>query len=87
MAQIKIYGLHSALQGRRREISDSIHAAVVESLALPPDKRFHRFFALERDDFFFPADRSDNYFILEISLFEGRSAKPKNNSFALFSPL
>ena len=77
MAQIKIYGLQSALQNRQREISDAIHAAVVESLALPQDKRFHRFFALDRDDFFFPADRSDNYLILEISMFEGRSVETK----------
>ncbi len=77
MAQIKIYGLQSALQGRQCEISDAIHGAVVEHLGLPSGKRFHRFFALERDDFFFPADRSDNYLILEISMFEGRSIEIK----------
>ncbi len=88
MAQIKIYGLKSALGGHQREISDAIHAAVVESLAMPLEKRFHRFFALERDEFFFPADRSDNYLILEISLFEGRSVETKKQLIrALFDHL
>jgi len=88
MAQIKIYGLKSALNGRQRDISDAVHTAVVESLALPLEKRFHRFFALERDDFFFPDDRSENYLILEISLFEGRSIETKKQLIrALFGRL
>jgi len=79
VAQIKIYGLKSALAGRQNAISDAIHAAVVEQLALPPEKRFHRFLWLDKEDFFFPADRSDHYLIVEISLFEGRTTQTKKN--------
>ena len=50
-----------------------IHACVVEALAFPPDKRAHRVFLLEVEDFYYPSDRSPRYTILEISLFEGRS--------------
>lgn len=77
MAQIKIYGLKSTLQGQQIAISNAIHEAVVETLALPREKRFHRFFGLEGDDFFFPADRSERYLILEISMFEGRAVETK----------
>jgi phenylpyruvate tautomerase PptA (4-oxalocrotonate tautomerase family) len=77
MAQIKIYALKTALENRKSQISDAIHAAVVETLEIPVEKRFHRFFALENDDFLFPADRSTNYLILEISMFEGRSVATK----------
>ena len=77
MAQIKIYGLREHLDPIKSELSDVIHACVVEALSFPPDKRFHRFFPLESDDFIFPADRSARYLIVEISLFEGRSIEAK----------
>ena len=77
MAQVKITALKSALEGRKLQISNAIHAALVEHLSLPNEKRFHRFFALEADDFLFPVDRSDAYLILEISMFEGRARETK----------
>ncbi|MBW3623383.1 MAG: tautomerase family protein [Armatimonadetes bacterium] len=73
MAQVKVYGLREQLNPVKARLSDLIHGCVVEALGLPPEKRFHRFFPMEREDFLFPPDRSDRYTILEISLFEGRT--------------
>lgn len=77
MAQVKIYGLRQCLDGRKREVSDAIHEALVSAFSLPQEKRFHRFLLLERDEFLFPPDRSENYTVLEISVFEGRSPEAK----------
>jgi phenylpyruvate tautomerase PptA (4-oxalocrotonate tautomerase family) len=77
MAQIKIYGLRHQLNPIKAMLSDAIHTCVVEALAYPPDKRFHRFFDLDWGDFIFPADRSERYTILEISMFEGRTIETK----------
>jgi phenylpyruvate tautomerase PptA (4-oxalocrotonate tautomerase family) len=77
MAQVKVYGLRSSLSSIRGELSDAIHESLMDAFALPREKRFQRFFALERDDFMFPSDRSDKYTIVEISLFEGRSTEAK----------
>ncbi|MBV9229297.1 MAG: tautomerase family protein [Chloroflexi bacterium] len=77
MAQIKIYGLREHLAPIKAKLSDVLHACAVEALHLPPDKRFHRFFLLDASDFFFPADRSTRYTIIEISMFEGRSIETK----------
>jgi phenylpyruvate tautomerase PptA (4-oxalocrotonate tautomerase family) len=77
MAQVKIFGLQSNLDPIRKTLSDAIHRAVVEALAYPPEKRFHRFIGLTPDDFLYPPDRSDRYLILEISIFEGRSVEAK----------
>ena len=77
MAQVKIYGSRERLAPRRAAVPAGIHMCVVEALQLPPDKKFQRFILLEREDFLFPADRSDDYIILEISLFEGRSEDTK----------
>ena len=76
MAQVKIFALRKALESRE-EISNAIHASVMEALEYPLEKRFHRFFPLEREDFAFSADRTDRYTILEISMFEGRSIEAK----------
>lgn len=77
MAQIKIYGLREHLMPIKEKLSDLIHACTVEALQLPLDKRFHRFFPLDPSDFFFPADRSPRYTIIEVGLFEGRSVATK----------
>ncbi|MCA1597887.1 MAG: tautomerase family protein [Chloroflexi bacterium] len=77
MAQIKVYGLRDHLDPIKRQISDVIHACVVEALQVPPDKRFHRFFPLDASDFLYPPDRTARYTIIEVSLFEGRSVDAK----------
>jgi phenylpyruvate tautomerase PptA (4-oxalocrotonate tautomerase family) len=77
MAQVKVYGLRSSLSAIRAELSDAIHESLMEAFALPREKRFQRFFPLEREEFLFPADRSDKYTIVEISVFEGRTPEAK----------
>jgi phenylpyruvate tautomerase PptA (4-oxalocrotonate tautomerase family) len=77
MAQIKIYGLQEHLAPLRARISDTIHSCVMDALAYPQDKRAHRFFHLEQEDFYMPSGRTDRYTIIEISMFEGRSVEAK----------
>jgi hypothetical protein len=88
MAQIKIYGSTNFLSTHRIALSDAIHACVMEALGLPADKRFHRFLPLDAADFIHPADRSERYTIIEISMFEGRSVETKKQLIrALFARL
>lgn len=77
MAQVKIYGLADQLRPVQAALSEAVHGAVMAALAHPPDKRFPRFFPLDRDDFLFPHDRSERYTIVEISMFAGRSLDAK----------
>jgi 4-oxalocrotonate tautomerase family enzyme len=79
MAQVKIYGNKAQLATHKQSLSDAIHSCIVEVLQLPPEKRFHRFFGLESGDFIYPDDRSQQYIIIEISMFEGRSTETKKN--------
>jgi len=83
MSQIKIYGLKKALERHQTRLSDAIHQAIVASLAYPIDKKFHRFISLDQSDFLFPTDRSSNYTIIEISMFEGRSIQTKKSLIGL----
>ena len=77
MAQIKVFGLKSSFSKNATSLSAAIHAAVVEALSYPPEKKFHRFIGMDESDFFYPSDRTENYTIIEISIFEGRSVDTK----------
>lgn len=79
MAQVKIYDLKEHLNAVKTDLSNVIHRCLMEALELPAEKRFQRFFPLDADNFLFPADRSSQYTIIEISLFEGRSIEAKKD--------
>jgi phenylpyruvate tautomerase PptA (4-oxalocrotonate tautomerase family) len=77
MAQVKIYGLRSHLAPLRTQMSETICSCMFDGIGYPIEKKFHRFFLLEPEDFIFPDGRSHKYTILEISMFEGRSIEAK----------
>lgn len=77
MGQVKIYGVREQLLPIREQLSDAIHACVVEALQFPQDKRAHRFVYLDTADFFRPATASERYIILEFIMMEGRTVDTK----------
>ncbi|MBV6623666.1 MAG: tautomerase family protein [Rivularia sp. (in: Bacteria)] len=79
MPQTKIFGIQEYLNPIKNQLSVVIHSCFVDVLQYPPDKRFHRFFAMDKSDFIFPPDKSQSYLIIEISMFEGRSVEVKKN--------
>jgi phenylpyruvate tautomerase PptA (4-oxalocrotonate tautomerase family) len=83
MGQIKIYGLKEHLTPIRNKVSDTLHSCVVDAFRYPENKRAHRFFYLDPEDFFYPEGRSNQYTIIEISLFEGRTVISKKHLYQL----
>jgi 5-carboxymethyl-2-hydroxymuconate isomerase len=77
MSQIKIYGIKEQLNPIKQKLSETIHACVVEVLAFPKEKRFHRFFPMDAEDMFYGKGRSNAYTIIEIMMIEGRSVETK----------
>ena len=77
MSQIKIYGLKDNLEPIREKLSATIHQCAMEALGLPEDKRAHRFFPLDRENFFMPGGRTDAYTIIEISMIAGRTVETR----------
>lgn len=77
MAQIKIFGLKSHLDNAKKELSDTIHRCIVDSLSFPQEKRYHRFIPLQQDEMIFPDDKSERYTIIEIMMMEGRTVETK----------
>ena len=77
MAQVTVFARRATIDRHRDALSHAIHGAVMDALAYPPEKRFHRFIGLDAADFVHPAERGDDYTIIEVSLFEGRSVEAK----------
>lgn len=85
---IKIYGLKERLNPVKATLSDVINDCMVEALQFPTDKRAHRFFPMESEDYYYPAGRSDAYTVIEIVMMSGRSeAARKALIHALFKGL
>lgn len=83
MGQVKIYGLEENLNAVKNKLSDIIHTCIVDAFDYPADKRFHRFFPMKKEDFYYPPDRSEHYIIIEISIFEGRTKETKKKLISL----
>ena len=50
---------------------------MVEALEFPTEKKFHRFFPMDKEDFYFASGKTEAYTIIEISMFEGRTVEAK----------
>ncbi|MGF7047476.1 phenylpyruvate tautomerase PptA (4-oxalocrotonate tautomerase family) [Paenibacillus sp. DS2015] len=77
MAQVKVFGLKENLNPIKGRLSEIIHDCVVEAFKYPLDKKFHRFFPMDKEDLCYASDRTEAYTIIEISIFEGRSVDSK----------
>ncbi len=77
MSQVKIYGLREKLNPIKQQLSDVVHSCVVDALQFPVDKRAHRFFPLEKDDFYCPDGRTEAYTIIELMMIEGHTVEAK----------
>jgi hypothetical protein len=77
MSQIKVYGIRDKFAPIRELLSSVIHNCVVEALQFPVNKKAHRFFLMDKDDFFYQAGRTEAYTIIEISMIADRSIDAK----------
>jgi 5-carboxymethyl-2-hydroxymuconate isomerase len=70
---IRIHGIREKLDPLKAQLSDIINSCMVDALAFPEDKRAHRFFPMEAEDFYFPTGRTEAYLVIEVSMIAGRS--------------
>ena len=74
---IVIYGIKEQLNPIKATMSDIIHQCMMDVLGMPEGKRAHRFVPLNKDDYYYPDDRTDQYTVLEINMMEGREVETK----------
>ena len=83
MVQVKITGCADSLNPIKADLSAIIHSCLKDAIGTPENKKFQRFFPLSREDFYYPTDRSEQYTIIEIVMFEGRSIAAKKKLISL----
>lgn len=83
MGQVKVYGIKEHLNPIKAILSDVIQSCMVDGLKFPRDKKFHRFFPMDKEDFYFANGRTNAYTIIEISMFEGRTIEAKKQLISL----
>lgn len=77
MAHFKIYGHTSFLLSAHAKIGEVVHQAAVRTLKLPADKRFQRFIGLDAWQLVAPKPRSEQYLLLEVLMFSGRTLETR----------
>ncbi|MBU7595099.1 tautomerase family protein [Metabacillus halosaccharovorans] len=77
MGQIKIYWVKDNLNPIKEKLSEVIHSCMVDALQFPTEKKFHRFFPMDKEDFYYASGRTEAYTVIEVSMFEGRTIEAK----------
>ncbi len=66
----------------KRAILNGIHAALKEALKIPDYDRTQRLYELDKSNFEIHRQRSENYTIIEITMFRGRSLEAKRKLYS-----
>ena len=68
-------------KGRSREekrvLLDAVHAALIDAFEIPQGDRNQRVLEVEPDNFEFPEGKTEDYTIIEMTVFPGRSVEAK----------
>ena len=62
---------------QKKEIIEAVHSALREAIKIPADDRNIRFHTYTPEDFEVPPGKSENYVLVEVSLFTGRTLQAK----------
>lgn len=65
----------------KRAVMDGVHRALVDAFAIPDGDRLQRLFELDRDAFDLSENKSDDFVLVELTVFKGRSAEAKKKLF------
>ncbi len=61
----------------KKTVFDCVHQGLIEALGISDWDRFQRIIEFDRADFETPAEKSDNFMIIELTLFPGRTKEQK----------
>lgn len=77
MPLVKIETRKSWSTSQKKEIMEAIHSSMREALKIPDNDRNIRFNEYHPDDFQVPPGKTENYTLVEITMFTGRSLQAK----------
>ena len=77
MPLVKIELLKGKSAEYKKTLLESVHKGLVESLGIEDWDRFQRIIEYDKADFEFPDFKSDNFMIIELTIFPGRTSEQK----------
>lgn len=80
MPLVKIELLKGKSAEYKKTLLESVHKGLVESLGIENWDRFQRIIEYDKADFEFPDFKSDNFMIIELTIFPGRTAGQKQGA-------
>ncbi|MCD6405917.1 MAG: tautomerase family protein [Planctomycetes bacterium] len=79
MPVVKISVRKGRGESGKRALLDAVAAALIEAIKVPDGHRISRVAEFEADDFQIPDSSADNFTLVEITLFPGRTAEAKRS--------
>ena len=64
----------------KKTLLDSVHEALIEAFGIEDWDRLQRIVEIDRDDFEFPEGKTDNFMIIELTVFPGRTNEQKKDA-------
>ena len=77
MPIVKVEMLKGKSPEYKKTVLDCIHEGLVESIGIEDWDRFQRITEFDRNDFEFPSFKSDDFMIIELTIFPGRTKEQK----------
>jgi len=77
MPLVKVEMIKGKSRDYKASVLDIIHGALVESFGIEEWDRFQRIIEIDKADFELPEGKTDNFMIIELTLFPGRSKEQK----------
>jgi 4-oxalocrotonate tautomerase family enzyme len=79
MPLVKIEILKGKSPEYKKAIMDGVHNALVDALKIPDYDRVQRLYELERENFEISSNKTENFTLIELTIFKGRSNEAKKN--------
>jgi phenylpyruvate tautomerase PptA (4-oxalocrotonate tautomerase family) len=77
MPLVKVEIIEGKTKEYKQAIFDAVHNALVETIKIPDIDRTQRIYELKKENFEIMEGRSENFTLIEIALFSGRSIEMK----------
>ncbi len=69
----------------KKTLLDCIHGGLVDSIGIEDWDRFQRIIEYNRNDFEFPSFKSDDFMIIELTIFPGRTKEQKEKAIEIIT--
>ena len=69
----------------KKKVLNCIHEGLMESIGIEDWDRFQRIVEIDKEDFEVPEGKTDNFMIIELTLFPGRTREQKKRAIELIT--